>query len=546
MTRRHLSALTIALAVIPRALPTAALAEVGQTREPQKPRAVVELSGVVVDVSGRPIARAAVVLTDSGAGRTYGDVTDEEGRFRFSSIEPGRYTIVSWTTGYAPIQYGASFVGQRGTLVTITAGQRPEDLTITLRKGSAISGSVRDEFGDPIGMTVFARDAFGSGISATTDQHGRYRLGNLLPGTYVVGLEPGAGTPVIARDSNGQESTVIIGPAWYGGGSSASSSLPIRLGEEADVTGIDLVARYVPASALTVTISAAGEIVSAPQLEIAGEGQPRMMSERQWENGRYRVGGLPAGRYVLLAAAMVRREGGTNEMLRGRAEVTIDGIAPATINIPVERGAELVGRIVFDGVGTPPRATVSLRSPAAAFMSPASLVRPDGLFSMSGITAGEYVIDVPPIITHETGWMMTSVTLDGQEVVDSPIHLSPGTITSVTVTMSNRPAELTGRVTDAGARPQPGLTLVVYSSDRRHWYRSSRRLRQALPDALGTYRLTGLPPGEYWLAAVSGGLEFPNGLVAGLTDLAAGAIKITLSPGEQKRQDLRTGKTPLP
>jgi protocatechuate 3,4-dioxygenase beta subunit len=541
MTHRHLAIVALALV---------ALGERGlaQTREPQKSRPVGEVSGVVLDVSGRPIARAAVRLTESGSDRTYSDVTDEAGRFRFPSLEPGKYLIVSWASGYPPVQYGASFVGQRGTPVAIAAVQQPDELTITLRKGNAISGTVRDEFGDPIGITVFARDALGGGASSVTDQHGRYRLANLLPGTYVVGLETGGFGPVIARDSNGQENMVAIGPAWYGGGSSASTALPVRIGVEADVTGIDLVARYVPASPLTVTFSARGEIVGAPQLEIAGDAGARVISSRLWEGGRYRIDGLAAGRYVLVATARV---GG--DLLRGRVELSIDGVAPAMINIPVERGAQLVGRTVFDGQGKPPNVTASLRVPGGGFVSTpgdfvsaAVLARPDGLFSLSGITPGEYVLDIPPIITHEFGWMVTSVTMDGREVADSPIHLAPDTITNVTVTLSNRPADLSGRVTDAQGRPQSDLTLVVYSADRRHWYRGSRRLQQALPDARGNYRLGGLAPGEYWLAAISGGLEFPNGLVAGLTDLAAGAIKITLSPGEQKRQDLRTGKTPLP
>jgi hypothetical protein len=230
------------------------------------------------------------------------------------------------------------------------------------------------------------------------------------------------------------------------------------------------------------------------------------------------------------------------DILRGRVEMTIDGVAPATIDVPVERGAQLVGRIVFDGQGKPPNVTASLRAPGGGFVSVAALARPDGLFSLSGITPGEYMLDIPPIITHESGWMPTSIILEGRDVVDSPIRLAADTITNVTVTLSNRSADLSGRVTDADGRPQPDLTLVVFSTDRLHWYRGSRRLQQALPDARGDYRLAGMPPGEYWLAAVSGGLDFPNGLVAGLTDLTSAAIKITLAPGEQKRQDLRTGK----
>ena len=550
MTSRPLTVLVIALAISPEGLPS-------QSREsPQRPQTSVPVGGVVVDVSGQPIARASVMLTEVEAARTYIEVTDESGRFRFDSVEQGRHSLVAWSTGYPLVHHGAAFVGEPGVLVTLVAGKPPEDFTITLRKGGAISGTIRDEFGDPIGMRVFARHPLGGRWYGRTDQQGRYRLPYLPPGNYVVGIEAGMQPSVTSLDANGQERQMMIGPAWYGG-SSASAALPVRIGVESEVTGIDVVARYVPAAPLAVTFHATGPITGQPQLEIRAEGEmPRLLSNRLWDGAMYRLDGVAAGRYALVASGTVQYAGGI-ERLRGGVEVTVDGFAPVTITLPLERGAQVTGRIVFDGKSPPPRYSPSpfLRPVAGnstiteglvlGFIQDGSVVRPDGLFSSMSVTPGEYLVQVPGnMAATASGWRVTSVTMDGQEILDVPIQLAANSISAVTITLSDRATALSGRVTDAEGRPQPGLTLVVFSADRRHWYPASRRVLQAVPDARGDYRVSGLPPGDYWLAAITGGLDLPNGLVAGLTELSAAGIRFSLALGEQRRQDLRTGKSP--
>ena len=272
------------------------------------PQTSVPVAGVVVDVAGLPIARASVRLTEIEEARAYTEVTDESGRFRFGSVEQGRYTLASWSTGYPLVRHGAAFVGEPGVPVTFVAGKPPDDFTITLRKGGAISGTVRDEFGDPIGVRVFARHALGTAAYGATDQQGRYRLPYLPPGNYIVGIEPGMQPPVTSLDASGQERQMTIGPAWYGG-SSASAALPVRIGVESDITGIDVVARYVPTAPLAVTLHAPGPITGQPQLEIGAEGgATRMVSNRQWDGTTYRLDGIAAGRYALVASGTVQHQ----------------------------------------------------------------------------------------------------------------------------------------------------------------------------------------------------------------------------------------------
>ena len=552
MTSRHWMALAIATLAAAQEPISARLAVDTQSRA-LSPQTTVPVAGVVVDVSGVPVPRASVMLNEVEATRTYTDVTDESGRFRFSSVEQGRYALAAWSTGYPLVHHGAAFVGEPGVLVTFVAARPPDDLTITLRKGGAISGTVRDEFGDSIGVRVFARHAMGTTVLGVTDQHGRYRLPYLQPGSYIVGIAPGLQASVTSLDASGQERQVTLGPAWYGG-SSASAALPVRIGVESDITGIDMVARYVPAAPLAITIQAPGPMTGQPTLELAGEGGAGILY-REWDGTTYRIDGIGAGRYTLVATGTVVLPDRT-ERLRGRADVTLDGFAAATITLALERGARVTGRIAFDGKSPPPRMEPSLfLKPVAGsagmadglvlgFIEGGLRALPEGLLSTFSISPGEYVVQVQSSMATTMGWTLTSATMDGQDILDLPIQLAANSVSTVALTLSDRSTELSGRVTDAEGRPQPGLTLVVFSADQRHWYAGSRRVRQALPDARGDYRVAGLPPGDYRLAAISGGLDLPNGLVAGLTELSTGAIRFSLALGEQRRQDLRTGKGP--
>ena len=85
-----------------------------------------------------------------------------------------------------------------------------------------------------------------------------------------------------------------------------------------------------------------------------------------------------------------------------------------------------------------------------------------------------------------------------------------------------------------------GEAVVLFSTDRHHWGRAPRRLTGLVRlDSQARYRVVGLPPGTYHLAAVTD--AEPQALTdpGFLEQLAAQSITITLGEGEQKTQDLR-------
>jgi hypothetical protein len=63
-------------------------------------------------------------------------------------------------------------------------------------------------------------------------------------------------------------------------------------------------------------------------------------------------------------------------------------------------------------------------------------------------------------------------------------------------------ATFTGIVTDDAGRPATEATVIACSTDHDRWYSGSRFLQKAVAGRDGTFSLTGLPPGDYYVMAV--------------------------------------------
>jgi hypothetical protein len=173
--------------------------------------------GKVVDAdSGRPVDGAVVTLGGQGRGVPVGAgpvpvqvlpgqveppapppqiFTDGQGRFLFRGLTKGSYTIGVRASGFLNGSYGQRRVNGPQSQLQLDEDERKTDVTIKLWRYASISGSVRDETGDPaVGVqvtlvrltTTNGRRSMSQNQGVTTDDRGMYRLGNLTPGTYTV------------------------------------------------------------------------------------------------------------------------------------------------------------------------------------------------------------------------------------------------------------------------------------------------------------------------------------------------------------------------
>lgn len=99
----------------------------------ESPDALPTLAGVVSDVNGAAVAGARVRLTREGVKKKWTAVTDDEGRFRFKTIEAGEYRVIveapgfqTFTTTWRPLRLEA---GEVVTLGFTLHEAEPEGLT---------------------------------------------------------------------------------------------------------------------------------------------------------------------------------------------------------------------------------------------------------------------------------------------------------------------------------------------------------------------------------------------------------------------------------
>ena len=102
------------------------------------------------------------------------------------------------------------------------------------------------------------------------------------------------------------------------------------------------------------------------------------------------------------------------------------------------------------------------------------------------------------------GWAVKSITLEGQDITDTPYDFKPGhDVTGITITLTDRLTELSGTVQDSRSQVVKDYVLVVFAQDSKLWGGQSRFVRTARPNQDGAFSLKGLPPGQYYAVAVA-------------------------------------------
>jgi len=171
------------------------------TTTPQQPTTgSAEISGTVTLAGGSaPIRRAQVSLSAQAIRSQRTLLTDDRGHFAFTSLPTGRYSLSASKPGYVTTTYGAKKAGRPGTPIQLADGQKFNDATILMPKGSVLTGTVVDEANEPTpGTQVRAyRYVMRTGEkslqqdgSASTDDRGVYRIYGLQPGDYLVSATP--------------------------------------------------------------------------------------------------------------------------------------------------------------------------------------------------------------------------------------------------------------------------------------------------------------------------------------------------------------------
>jgi hypothetical protein len=544
----------------------------------------------------RPVRRAIVTVTGDGIKDGRSVITDDQGAFVFDALPPGRVLLTATKAAHLPAAYGSALPGRPPVAIQLRAGEQRTDVTLVMSRAAAITGSVRMESGDPapgVDVVAFRLPPPGQNshliptASALTDDRGIYRIFDLPPGDYVVvggvkrvGSASGEAEMWSARQMDEmlraleqKDATAIPTPAepegrfayapvYFPNSDSPDGAVPFRLQPGDERGGVDFSVRLSRMATIEGVLTGDTALVSAAQLFFNATGvrlQPLLgvtptMSTRVTPAGRvFTFAGVPPGNYLVTAHVPGNA---TRTAQFARVDVVVSGQDVRGLGMSLQPAFSVTGQVVFSGstLAKPtnvPAVSVGLTAANGVGQAasggtrmgnplvPPAVIDADGAFRISGLLPEVYTINAR--VPTATGWWLRSAVIDGRDVLDTAFDVR-GDVTGAVLTFSDQRTHLSGHITTDTGAPGDSLFIAVFPQDRSLWRPDSRRIASARADTDGRWMIQGLPPGDYFLVALTDLAPGELGDPAFLEPLVAASVKVSIAEGEQKTQDLRMGR----
>jgi protocatechuate 3,4-dioxygenase beta subunit len=549
------------------------------------PTGTAAIIGTIVtdDATPQPVRHAIVTLNsqDRVVGRTA--ISDDAGRVVFVGLPQGRYSLSAQKQGWVTGSYGAKAVGRPGRTLALATGERVT-ATIQIARGAVISGTILDQFGQPLaGATVRAlrngyelttgkRRLSQVGISSSPDERGAYRLYGLTPGEYYISVTNATpssdggrdlhltsevdvqdalkSTPIGAPAVDISQPTVGFAQVLYPGTTSVPQATPIAVKAGEERAGVDFTVAYASTTHVAGTVtSPVGEPAPANVLLNDPAGVSRTAVVTSEPDGRFTFSDVVPGPYVVVAYD--RNPVGSEEHLGAYSELDVppDGVTGFTIAL--QDSLTVSGVLKYEG--TPPgpnlssvhvefaRADVGVGTRVAPGGIPTTAV--DGHFKVGMLLPGPYRVWMNLPGGLPARWRISSATILGQEALDSAVEIRQN-VTDAVITVTDQISTLTGKLESTGVASD--YTVILFSRDQTKWRPLSRWILSSRVAGDGTFSYANVPPGNYWLAPVDDvepGEWFDPTF---LQRIEPTAIQVTIGEGEKKTQDVRvTGGSPI-
>jgi hypothetical protein len=503
MMRQHLvvaaagALLLVTAAVNPRAQ---------QPSSSAKPQGAT-VRGTVVDAStSKPLAMVRMRLSTVKPGATPDHYarTDAEGHYEFRDVAPGPIHVTAAKARYVTLQHGQALPATSGRPIEIKPGVVLERIDFALPRASAITGRVVDDFGEPVERAavsamrlrfVNGRRQLAQVATSSTNDNGEYRIPALQPGSYyIVASERSAGFGASMEADIGFARTAFPAATTIDG----ARTVDVRAG--LDTQGVDIA--LLPAQTATLTGLVLGRdghpasnAWAVLQAVGAGPGAGLGGDMRTGADGRFEFPRVLAGRYEL----HVRSTGGIRE----------GAILPLVVSDDVELvvpmvSARMTGRVV------PPEGATAPPSAVTIHIEPVTETNAFGA-GFGGAPNGDWTFDFdyllgPRVIRTPRlpdGWHLRSVYLDGNDVTDEVFTLTGNEVVrGLEIVLTTEAADVTGTIAGASGEPCGTCTAIAFAEDPQRWRHPSRFIHAGKPDQQQVFRLRGLPPEQYLIAAV--------------------------------------------
>lgn len=258
-------------------------------------------------------------------------------------------------------------------------------------------------------------------------------------------------------------------------------------------------------------------------------------------DGAFAMFGIPAGQFIIRATVA----GSGAQTFWAEAQLSVGASDVREIDVELRPGVRANGRVVFKGSlsvtpGLLARVSVGL-VPVDTQIRGAAPSRPaaDGTFQTADYPPGRYLLSV----TAPSGWVLESAIHGRQNISLTPVTLSPDASVDVVITLTDRPATLTGHVRAPTGAADSSATVLLFPVQ--YHFRSASgspaplfRESRVAPD--GSYEFRTVAPADYFVIAIDDAAAEGWRRADAVPHLAAVAQRIHLGVGDQLTRELRT------
>jgi len=536
--------------------------------------------------AGTPVRRAQVRISGPDIG-SKAALTDTQGRYEFSDLPSGRFTLTASKSGFVSMQFGQTRPFESGKPIDLAEAQVLDKTDFALPRGSVLAGRVVDELGEPVAEAEVQamrmqfmngkRRLTPSGRTASTNDLGQFRIYGLPPGEYYVSaslrnmnmmldmMTGGAAGPTGSNQASGYAST------YFPGTPSPAEAQRVAVAVGQELGSVDIQLQPVKLAKISGTaVGSDGKPMSGAMVMLMPTMKDAMQfmpggSSRTNKDGQFTLSGVAPGEYSLQVqsgGAMISAAGGAMSFAFRTVDGASDGpqgpqereFATTSVNVAGEdisgmvviatRGAKASGTVAYaggmkpDGVNTMRiMATPTDDTPGPVMSLGGSAVKDNGAFEIEGLVGNR----IFRVMNPPKGWITKSVHFNGEDVTDRGIDFKPGQdLEGIEIELTNKTTSVTGSVNDDKGNALKDYTVVVFAEDEAKWGLAQNRWTStARPDQQGQFKINNLPPGAYYAIAVDFVAQGEWSDPEWLARAAKRGTRFTLDEGAAKTLDLK-------
>jgi hypothetical protein len=468
----------------------------------------------------------------NGTTQPASTVSQDDGSFRFDSVNPGTYILFVQNQNYS---------NQNGRLptVTVTDGQHVSDIAFQLNPLGSLTGKVFDDEGKPfakatvqlyMGFNLRGKMQLRRTHQTTSDANGKFHFDRMAAGKYYLTADtlpsdnfprgsgrrhaipqPTTEAPPVPAESDDRP---VLVRTFYPQSLTLEGASVIEMTPGSSQESIEVWMRRVPAFSVlgqiagfqTGDVGSAMSLTLAPRDSLPDGGLGRRVRVQKDET--FAIGRVTSGSYTLWLIGSYSGTTDTTRMMRGgrrvlaREDIEVNGANVSNVQLAPLPPINLTGQVVLQD-GTPNgnlgQIQVLLVAQGQGTMGRSQNVAPDtgGNFAIKDLDPGDYTVRV---FNAPTGMYVQSITLDRQDVKSMGMNLSQGgSGGQLQIALKAGASEVDGTAGNGGSQKIASGTVLLIPAELPS--DGSGTLTGAIGNG-GTFAIRNVPPGHYLAFAV--------------------------------------------